>query len=79
MTTQTIEDAVSTALANRLQMNKNDIDLDLPMHLLPNIESVVMLSVMVDLENALGVLIPDDVPFEAVTARDLATRIKELV
>jgi acyl carrier protein len=76
---QTVEDAVATALANRLQMDKADIDLDLPMHLLPKIESVVILSVVVDLEDALSVAIPDDVPFAAVTARDLAELIKELM
>jgi acyl carrier protein len=76
---QTVEDAVATALANRMQMDKADIDLDLPMHLLPKIESVVILSVVVDLENALGVAIPDDIPFEAVTARDLAKLVKELM
>ncbi|WP_235609240.1 acyl carrier protein [Frankia casuarinae] len=60
-------------------MDKADIDLDLPMHLLPKIESVVILSVVVDLEDALSVAIPDDVPFAAVTARDLAELIKELM
>ena len=79
MSTQTVEDAVATALANRLQMDKADIDLDLPMHLLPKIESVVILSVVVDLENALGVVIPDDIPFAAVTARDLAKLVMELM
>ncbi|ABD12638.1 hypothetical protein CcI156_15220 [Frankia sp. CcI156] len=79
MSMQTVEDAVATALANRLQMDKADIDLDLPMHLLPKIESVVILSVVVDLEDALSVAIPDDVPFAAVTARDLAELIKELM
>ncbi|AEH10216.1 MULTISPECIES: acyl carrier protein [Protofrankia] len=79
MSTRTVEDAVATALANRLQMDKADIDLDLPMHLLPRIESVVILSVVVDLEDVLGVAIPDDVPFEAVTARDLAALVQELM
>ncbi|WP_250285208.1 MULTISPECIES: acyl carrier protein [unclassified Frankia] len=79
MSTRTVEDAVATALANRLQMDKADIDLDLPMHLLPRIESVVILSVVVDLEDVLGVTIPDDVPFEAVTARDLAALVQELM
>lgn len=78
MSTETVEEAVVTALAHRLKVDKSDIDLDLPMHLLPNIESVVILNVMVDLENMLSVVIPDDVPFEAVTARDLSKLIKEL-
>ena len=79
MSTQTVEDAVATALANRLRMDKADIDLDLPLHLLPKIESVVILSVVVDLENALGVVIPDDIPYSAVTARDLAKLVTELM
>ncbi len=79
MNTQTVEDAVATALANRLKMDKADIDLDLPLHLLPKIESLVVLTVVVDLEDALNVAIPDDIPFEAVTARDLAKLIRELM
>ena len=79
MNTQSVEDAVVMALATRLEVDRRDIDLDLPMHLLPKIESVRMLNVVVDLENSLGVAIPDDVPFEAATARDLATLIQGLL
>lgn len=79
MNTQAVEDAVLVALAARLEVDRGDIDLDLPLHLLPRIESVRMLNVVVDLENSLGVAIPDDVPFEAATARDLAKLIQELL
>jgi acyl carrier protein len=77
--TQTVHDVVRTTLATRLGTEEDQIDLDLPLHLLPNIESVVMLNVIVDVENTLGIVIPDDVPFAAATARDLIKLVEQLL
>ncbi|WP_018656884.1 acyl carrier protein [Actinomadura flavalba] len=73
------EQAVLEALGKRLGIPAAEIDPDAPLRDLPAMESVVMLHVVVDVEDALDVTIPDDVAFSASTPRELAGLVTELV
>ncbi|TDD34961.1 acyl carrier protein [Actinomadura sp. KC06] len=73
-----VQQTVLEALAKRLNLDASTIDPDEPLRDLPSMESVVMLQVVVDIEDALEMTIPDDVAFEAVTARELAGVLVDL-
>ncbi|MEU9980225.1 acyl carrier protein [Streptomyces sp. NPDC050856] len=70
-----VERAVVTALAEVLRTEPGDIGLDTPLAALPGMESVKLLRAVVRVEESCGVAVPDEVLYEAATARELARNI----
>ena len=74
----TVLDTVLHAVAAELQTPRGDIDPDLPLTTAHGVDSVMLLRAVVVIEEALSVAIPDDVLFEALTARELAELVTRL-
>jgi acyl carrier protein len=74
----TVLDTVIHAFAAELQVPRGDIDPDLSLTTLQGADSVTMLRAVIAIEEALSVAIPDDVLFEALTARELAEFVTRL-
>ncbi|MFV0129837.1 acyl carrier protein [Streptomyces sp. HMX112] len=70
-----VERAVVTALAEVLHTEPGGIGLDTPLAALPGMESVKLLRAVVRVEESCGVAVPDEVLYEAATARELARNI----
>lgn len=73
-----IVDVVVQALADRVDLAPSEFDLDWPLPAIPGIDSLLLLSTLVDIEEASHVTIPDDVLFQANSIRELATLIADL-
>jgi acyl carrier protein len=74
----TVLDTVIHAVAAELQAPGGDIDPDLPLTTLQGVDSVLLLRVVMAIEQELSVAIPDDVLFEALSARELAELVTGL-
>ncbi|APE35873.1 hypothetical protein BOX37_20135 [Nocardia mangyaensis] len=77
MNADTVEAALLVAFATRLASDPADIEPDQAIADLPGIDSLAMLRVIVDVETALGIQIPDDTAYAATTVRQLAKLIAE--
>lgn len=86
MTTAPLSDAavdealavVLRALSDHAGVPADRIDPDGAVAAVPGIESVKALRAITQVEDTLGVLIPDDFLFETATVRQLATQVAEL-
>ncbi|MEU0247432.1 acyl carrier protein [Streptomyces sp. NPDC006235] len=70
-----VEKAVVEALAQVLAVTPDSIDPDAPLNSLPGMESVKLLRAVVRVEESCGIAVPDEMLFEAGTARELAGNI----
>jgi acyl carrier protein len=70
-----VEKAVVEALAQVLAVAPDSIDPDAPLNSLPGMESVKLLRAVVRVEESCGIAVPDEMLFEAGTARELAANI----
>jgi acyl carrier protein len=70
-----VEQAVVEALAQVLAVDPEHIDPDAPLTSLPGMESVKLLRAVVRVEESCGMAVPDEVLYEAGTARELARNI----
>lgn len=73
-----IQNAVVNALAERAEVEPAAIDVDAPLAAIPGIDSVLLLSALVEIEEACGMAIPDEVMFSAESVRDLIGVISTL-
>ena len=73
-----IANAVVTALADRVGLEPEAIDLDAPLAAIPGIDSILLLSALVEIEEACGMPIPDEVLFNSESVRDLIDVISTL-
>ena len=69
---------VLQALAEQAGVPADRIDVDDLLSAVPGIESVKALRAITQVEDALGVLIPDDFLFETATVRELAAQVATL-
>ncbi len=85
--TETVPDAVELAetvqvvlqaLSEHAGVPADRIDADELLSAVPGIESVKALRAITQIEDALGVLIPDDFLFETATVRELAAQVAAL-
>ncbi|HEV7898801.1 MAG TPA: acyl carrier protein [Planosporangium sp.] len=75
----TVQTTVVEALAANARLAPADIDPDVPMAALPGMDSIQLLRAVADLEEACDLAIPDDVLFQAKTARELAHLVADLI
>jgi acyl carrier protein len=66
------------ALATHAGIDPQKIDVDTRLSAIPGIESVQALRAITEVEDACGVLVPDDFLFEAATVRQFCDRVLEL-
>lgn len=77
MNAETVETALAVAFATRLDLDPAEIGPDHAIADLPGIDSLAVLRVIIDVETALGIQIPDDLAFAAGTVRQFAKLIAE--
>ncbi|WP_051795176.1 acyl carrier protein [Streptomyces sp. NRRL S-87] len=77
--TGTVLDVVVRALAAHSGARPASIDTAKPLAAIPGIESVKALRAITEIEDELGIAIPDDFLFETATVGDLAAFVAGLV
>jgi acyl carrier protein len=74
----TVLQLVKDVIAEHSAMTAQSIDPQLTLAAIPGIESVKALRAISEIEDRLGVVIPDDFLFEAATVQEMATFIAGL-
>jgi acyl carrier protein len=69
---------VTQALATQTGLRPDEIDPGLALVAIPGIESVKVLRAVVEIEDAYGIVIPDDFLFETATVADLVAFVVNL-
>ncbi|WP_067822017.1 acyl carrier protein [Nocardia inohanensis] len=77
MNADIVQDALAAAFATRLALDPAEITTEAAIADLPGVDSLAVLRVVVDVETALGIEIPDDIAYAATTVRELAALIAE--
>lgn len=67
----TVENLVLAAVSSQLSIGREQIDMDLPMLVLPGMESLKLLSIIAEIEDSCDVIVSDDALVEVESTRDL--------